>query len=208
LKKHFHQYLHSLKATQVSNWFDNGLLCATVDELLKGENIMLKFSFRFALIPLLSICLFACPSKPKSSDTAVEAVPVSGDDVSSSPMNFDTAGSDSGRIEGLTTIYFDYDKASLSSGAKSTLQENAAWMKKNSGVKLQIEGHTDARGSLEYNLALGERRANSAKNYLQSLGIPASRLVVISFGKEKPLVNGESEEAFSKNRRANFVPLQ
>jgi peptidoglycan-associated lipoprotein len=169
---------------------------------------MLKFSLRFALIPLFVIVGFSC-SKKTESDQAVEAIPtVQSGDVDSTPMNFDAAGSDSGRIEGLSTVFYDYDKSSLSSQAKKTLQDNAAWMKKNSGVKLQIEGHCDARGSLEYNLALGERRANAAKNYLTSLGIPGSRLVVISFGKEKPLVNGDSEEAYSKNRRSNFVPLQ
>ena len=74
--------------------------------------------------------------------------------------------------------------------------------------RVQIEGHTDSRGSIEYNLALGERRANAVKSYLQSLGIPAARLKTISYGKERPLVTGESEDAWSKNRRANFVPVQ
>lgn len=166
---------------------------------------MLKFSLRFAVLPLV-IAIAACNPQKKTEDQPVENVQTT-DGVESSPMSFDAAGSDSGRIDGLNTVFFDYDKSSLSSDAKKTLQGNAEWMKKNS-VKLQIEGHTDARGSLEYNMALGERRANSVKNYLGSLGIPAARLVVISFGKEKPLVNGESEEAYSKNRRANFVPLQ
>jgi peptidoglycan-associated lipoprotein len=167
---------------------------------------MLRISFRLAIIPLF-IAAVACQSQKKTDDQAVETVQTTDGGVESSPMSFDAAGSDSGRIEGLTTVFFDYDKSSLSSAAKKTLQENAGWMKKNSGVKIQIEGHTDARGSLEY-MALGERRANAVKNYLGSLGISASRLVVISFGKEKPLVNGESEEAYSRNRRANFVPLQ
>jgi peptidoglycan-associated lipoprotein len=81
-------------------------------------------------------------------------------------------------------------------------------MKKNPNVNVQIEGHCDARGSIEYNIALGERRANAVKNYMTSLGIPGDRLSVISYGKEKPLNQGDSESAYAANRRANFVPLQ
>jgi peptidoglycan-associated lipoprotein len=105
-------------------------------------------------------------------------------------------------------VFFDYDKSTLNAESKRVLQANATWIKAHDNVKIQIEGHCDARGSLEYNLALGERRANSVKSYLTSIGIPGSRIVVISFGKEKPLVNGDSEEAYAKNRRANFVPMQ
>lgn len=123
-------------------------------------------------------------------------------------MNFDAQGSDSNKIAGLSTIYFDYDKSSLSAASREALKGNAEWIKKNSKVTVQIEGHTDSRGSIEYNLALGERRANAVKSYLQSLGVSAGRIKTISYGKERPLVTGESEEAWSKNRRANFVPVQ
>jgi len=122
-------------------------------------------------------------------------------------MNFDPAGSDSGKINGLETIYFGYDKSNLDSATKKILASNAQWLKTNAKVNLQIEGHCDNRGSIEYNLSLGERRANSVKSYMVSLGIPAARLSVISYGKEKPLVQGDSDSAYAKNRRANFVPL-
>lgn len=168
-----------------------------------------KIAFRLSLVPLCLVVAISC-SKKKTTDIPVEAVPSvqTGEGVESMPMSFDAAGSDSGRIDGLSTVFFDFDRATLGAEAKRTLQANAEWMRANSNVKIQIEGHCDARGSLEYNLALGERRANAVKSYLTSLGIPGSRMVVISFGKEKPLVNGESEEAYSRNRRANFVPLQ
>lgn len=122
-------------------------------------------------------------------------------------MNFDAAGSDSGKIDGLNTIYFDYDKSALTATAKKTLAGNVAWMKSKSGSKMQIEGHCDARGSIEYNLSLGERRAQAVKAYMVSLGIAGNRLSVISYGKEKPVAMGDSEDAYSKNRRANFLPL-
>lgn len=123
-----------------------------------------------------------------------------------SPMNFSAQGSDSGSIAGLNTVFFDYDKASLSGSEKAKLEENVAWMKKNSAVSLTIEGHCDQRGSNEYNLSLGERRANAVKKMMTDMGVPAGRLTIVSFGEEKPLVQGDSEDAMAKNRRANFVP--
>ena len=122
-------------------------------------------------------------------------------------MTFDPQGSDSGKIDGLQTLHFDYDKATLNGDSKRKAQSNADWLKSHSGSSVQIEGHCDSRGSIEYNLALGERRAQSVKSYMISLGIEANRLSVISFGKEKPLAMGETDADYAKNRRANFVPL-
>jgi peptidoglycan-associated lipoprotein len=163
------------------------------------------------LIGTTSLMIFGCKGRDKNStDTNMDngTTPVQETAVDSTPMNFDAQGSDSNRIEGLSTVFFDYDKSSLSSVSRDALKGNATWMKSNSNVTVQIEGHTDSRGSIEYNLALGERRANAVKSYLKSLGISESRLKTISYGKERPLVPGESEEAWSKNRRANFVPVQ
>lgn len=87
------------------------------------------------------------------------------------------------------------------------MRENAKWLKANSNANLQLEGHCDVRGSIEYNLALGERRAKAAKSYLVGLGVDASRLSVISYGKERLLDEGDSESAHSRNRRVNFVPI-
>ena len=127
--------------------------------------------------------------------------------ISAKDMKFDPLGSDSGNIEGLSTVNFAYDSATLSESAKKTLNENAEWIKKNNDVAIQIEGHCDSRGSVEYNLALGERRAKRVKNYLVAQGIDSKRLSIISYGKEKPIASGSSESAHSQNRRANFVPL-
>lgn len=107
----------------------------------------------------------------------------------------------------LQKIYFDFDSYLLSQAARDILYRNAEWLLKNPSVKAQIEGHCDERGSDEYNLALGESRAKSALNYLKVLGVPAERLSVISYGKEKPAEPGHDEAAWAKNRRAEFVIL-
>lgn len=105
----------------------------------------------------------------------------------------------------LKDIHFDFDKYNIRHGDAEILKENAEILKKFPNLKIQIEGHCDERGTNEYNLALGERRANSAKNYLISLGISADRLTTISYGEERPLDPGHNEEAWAKNRRAHFV---
>jgi len=106
---------------------------------------------------------------------------------------------------GLENIYFDFDKAFIRNDAKPILENVAAYMKKNPGAMLQIEGHCDERGTSEYNMALGQRRADSTKKYLVNLGVDGSRLSTISYGEEKPADPGHNEAAWAKNRRAVFV---
>lgn len=149
-----------------------------------------------------------CKGKQTNSDANIQTSPTGNTALESTPLSFDPAGSDSGKIAGLVTVHFGYDKSSLDAGAKKDIATNVDWMKKNGNVKVQIEGHCDSRGTIEYNVALGERRANAVKAYMVSLGIAADRLSTISYGKEKPVANGDSEEAWGKNRRANFVPAQ
>ena len=107
----------------------------------------------------------------------------------------------------LKDIYFEFDKYDIRPKDEGVLKENAAWLKKNPNAKVQIEGHCDERGTVEYNLALGERRANYTKKYLVSLGIAPDRISTISYGKERPLDPGHNEEAWAKNRRAHIVVL-
>ena len=102
-------------------------------------------------------------------------------------------------------IHFDFDKSFIREDAKPALQKVAETLKKNPGASLLIEGHCDERGTAEYNMALGERRATSAKSYLVSLGVKGGALSTVSFGKEKPVDPGHNEEAWAKNRRAHFV---
>lgn len=107
----------------------------------------------------------------------------------------------------LKDVHFDFDRYDIREQDAQILKENAAILLKYPEVKVQIEGHCDERGTAEYNLALGERRANSVKKYLISLGVPAERLSTISYGKEMPLDPRHNEEAWAKNRRAHFTIL-
>src|SRR5690606_13058152 len=131
------------------------------------------------LVASLALAI-GCASKKKGEDGAA-----GGDaSISAEAMNFNSAGSDSGQIAGLSTINFAYDSATLSADARAKLKDNAEWLRTNKSVTLQVEGHCDSRGSVEYNLALGERRAKTVKDYLVGLGVEAKRLSVISYGKE------------------------
>lgn len=105
----------------------------------------------------------------------------------------------------LEMIHFDYDEYYIRADAKPVLEANAAWLRKFLSIKILIEGHCDERGTEEYNLALGERRANSTFDYLVSLGISPDRIKIISYGKSQPLDTGHNEIAWQKNRRAQFV---
>ena len=105
-------------------------------------------------------------------------------------------------------IYFDYDEYNIRDDAKSVLENIASWLLKNKSAKILIEGHCDPRGTNEYNLALGDRRAKATKDYLGALGIASNRIEILSYGEEKPLCFEETEECWAKNRRAHFVVLK
>lgn len=102
-------------------------------------------------------------------------------------------------------IHFEFDSAQLTETARALLREKADWLKANQSHSIVIEGHCDERGTTEYNLALGERRASAVKQYLQDLGIGSFRMTTVSYGEERPLDPGQNEAAYSKNRRAQFV---
>jgi len=108
----------------------------------------------------------------------------------------------------LNHVYFDFDSYSLTSEAKSTLEANGRELKRVTAANITIEGHCDERGTKAYNLALGEKRANAAREYLVALGVSASRINVVSYGKERPFDEGHDEAAWAKNRRAHFVVNQ
>jgi peptidoglycan-associated lipoprotein len=105
----------------------------------------------------------------------------------------------------LDDVFFDLDKSSLRDDAKPALQKDADWLKKWASVVVMLEGHCDSRGSAEYNLGLGNRRANAVKDYLTGLGLPAARVTVVSKGKEQPFCNEENEGCWQQNRRGHFV---
>ena len=105
----------------------------------------------------------------------------------------------------LEDIHFEFDKSTLTTEAKNSLTKKAQWLKRNSEVTVIIEGHCDERGTNEYNIALGDRRAASTMNFMVNLGIAPSRFTTISYGEERPLAAGHNENAWSKNRRAHFA---
>lgn len=139
----------------------------------------------------------------KSTGTPVAEEPL--DDMGDAPAMVETEPADTGPR--LDPVYFDYDRWQLREDARKTLQSNAEQIKENPdwGV-LTIAGHCDERGSDEYNLALGERRAAAVKRYLQDLGIPAQRFETVSFGEDRPAVPGHDESAWRYNRRTELQP--
>jgi peptidoglycan-associated lipoprotein len=159
-----------------------------------------SYGVRHLILSIALITLVAgvgCSKKAKEDENSVP-------NAASADENA-MGDSDSGKAMGLQTVHFPYDSFILDSEGKSTLKSNAEILKGKGSIKIQIEGHCDQRGGIQYNIALGEKRAKAAMKYLEDLGISADRITVISFGKEKPIDSAETEEAYAKNRRDNFV---
>lgn len=142
------------------------------------------------------------PAKPSVKEEVVQEQPVKEAALSAKE---EAAKAAKGVESTLERIHFDFDSYILTQSSRDVLYKDAEWLLKNNPAKVQIEGHCDERGSDEYNLALGEKRAKAALNYLITLGVPQERLSIISYGKEKPLDTGHDESAWAKNRRAEFV---
>lgn len=163
------------------------------------KNFVRRGLMMIAMVAVLGLA--GCSSSPVKEDTAggVPNAPQADENVGA------TGDSDSGKANGLQTVHFPYDSFVLDEEAKNVLGANASVMKQSTKMKIQIEGHCDQRGGIQYNIALGEKRANVTRKYMADQGIAEDRMSVISFGKEKPLDNGTTEEAYAKNRRSNFV---
>lgn len=141
------------------------------------------------------------PAMVPSEDSAGVATPGGGVEM------MGAAGDVGAAFSEMDIVYYGYDSFNLSDEARNALKKNADWMKANTSARIQIEGHCDERGTVEYNMALGDRRANAAKSYLVRLGVAGNRIETISYGKERPADMGHSESAWAKNRRAVFVLL-
>jgi len=139
------------------------------------------------------------PPQPVNEPVLVPPEPVADDAIAGKTLD------DLNRDSPLKPLFFELDSADVSADGQRVLQENASIMKRYPAWQITIEGHCDERGTAEYNLALGERRALAAKNYLVSLGIPADKVKTVSYGKEFPFDPGHEDAAWSKNRRAHFV---
>jgi len=152
------------------------------------------------LVVLFSALLVSCGSTSKTSSSSSSV------NTASSINEFSiNADSDSGDAGGIQTVYFPFNSSNLRTNAISALDINTEVLKKFPSLKVQVEGHCDERGSVQYNLALGEKRAQSIKDYLVASGISSDRISTISFGKERPISVEHNEMSWSKNRRGNFV---
>ena len=159
--------------------------------------------FTRALFTTLMVAFLAVgcsSSKPKNDQDGANGA--NGADGLTLELNGD---SDSGKAGGLRTVYFGFDSSNLEGTAKETAKANAEFLKANTNVDIQVEGHCDERGGRQYNLALGERRAKAIRDYLVALGVESKRVTTISYGNERPAAEGSDESSWSKNRRANFV---
>lgn len=171
---------------------------------------------RFKILSLLAAMALvsACSTAPEdsadssgsgeatTSSTADTSSSSSGSSVAPSTVDEVVAGSERDFLINVgDRVFFDFDRSDIRADAQSALAKQAAWLLQHPGVTIQVEGHCDERGTREYNLALGERRANAVKEYLVSLGVAADRIGTISYGKERPAVEGSNDESWAQNRR-------
>lgn len=175
--------------------------------------------FLLGVIVMLSLlALWGCPKKSQvtaSPESQKGAAP--GADAATKELTDEQAAMQRANEEareraataaaGLQPIYFDYDRSFVRNDARAVMQANADWLKANPNVKVRIEGNCDERGASEYNQALGQRRATAAKKYLVDMGIPAKRISLLSYGKEKPVCGQASEDCWQKNRRDDFIAV-
>ncbi|SFS04170.1 peptidoglycan-associated lipoprotein Pal [Sphingomonas jatrophae] len=174
---------------------------------------MANLPFRIVMASALALAVAGCAKKkpaelppPPASGPADTGADTSG----TSTQTGDVPGSraDFLRQAGTDTVYFVTDSHDIDSEAQAILLRQAQWLARNPRVRVTVEGHADERGTREYNLALGDRRANSAKNFLAANGVDAGRISVISYGKERPAATGSDESAWAQNRRAvTVVPV-
>ena len=183
-----------------------------------------KWMVWMVVVPVMAITLIGCPKKQPA--TQPEEIQVDTDDMSEVPEEItpEPTMTEEDRVapglpsdveelnqylrdRGLVDdVYFDFDQADLRPEARERLSQNAAWLRDNPDYRATIEGHCDERGTNEYNLALGERRANAAKSYMVSLGIDGGRLDTISYGEERPVDSANNETAWAMNRNDQFTP--
>jgi peptidoglycan-associated lipoprotein len=171
---------------------------------VKGEmNMRMKILSVLAVVALVSACETASEEKAMSSGSGASQGSAA---TTAAPMAKEATGIMPGSQQDLVVnvgdrVFFDFDKFNVRPDQRSTLDKQVAWMKANPSVTVVVEGHCDERGTREYNLALGERRANAVKDYMAASGVNPERIQVISYGKERPVALGSTEEAWSQNRR-------
>jgi peptidoglycan-associated lipoprotein len=179
------------------------------EDFMKNRSVL----FLVLILSISLLALWGCPKKAEVT-TAPEApkeAPAPQEEAkpeaapAPAPAKEEVKERAAAAAEGVQPIYFDFDKSFIRDDAKPVMKANAEWLKANPKVKIKIEGNCDERGTIEYNQALGQRRATSAKKYLTDMGIAASRISLISYGKEKPICRESNETCWQKNRRDDFV---
>jgi len=172
--------------------------------------------FKFLTLVAATLLLAACETPSENTGaaagggTATTSATTATTTTTAAPAVTTIPGPTPGSQEDLVVsvgdrVFFDFDKSDLKPESRGTIEALATWLNANPAVTITIEGHCDERGTREYNLALGERRANAVYDYLLALGVSASRLNTISYGKERPAVLGSNEQAWAQNRRGVFV---
>ncbi|MCK5778767.1 MAG: peptidoglycan-associated lipoprotein Pal [Rhodospirillales bacterium] len=164
-----------------------------------------KFLSVLAAVALLAACETAPESSGSTQSSGAASTTSSSSGSSTSAVQIQGGTQEDLVVNVGDRVFFAFDSSELSAEARASLEKQAAWMKKFGGVRVVVEGHCDERGTREYNLALGERRANAAKDYLVALGINPARVKTISYGKERPAALGHNETAWAQNRRAVTV---
>lgn len=165
----------------------------------------MKFKFLTAVAAMM--LLAACSSTPEETGDTAGTGGTSTTTGTTAPVSAAVPGSMQDFVENVgDRVFFGYDRYDLAPEAQSTLERQAAWLKTYPNATIVVEGHCDERGTREYNLALGERRAAAVANYLVALGVDPNRIQTISYGKERPAVDGADETAWSQNRRGVTVP--
>lgn len=177
---------------------------------MKNKSVLIVVTI--LLIGLVS--LWGCPKKAEMSATSdmdqEKAQALSGAEAEREADGGNGAMAGAGTAaasKGLKPIYYDYDRSFVRDDAREVMKANGAWLKANSKAKVRIEGNCDERGTREYNQALGQRRAESAKKYLLDMGISANRISILSYGKEKPVCNDATEACWQKNRRGDLIAV-
>jgi peptidoglycan-associated lipoprotein len=156
----------------------------------------------------LAVLLNGCATKQTA--TPAPTAPTAGEEAAPTAPTTETRpmiseSEDMSAPKGLSDVYFDFDRDNIRDDMRAVLEGNAQWLRANPGVSVKIEGHCDERGTNEYNLALGERRAQAVKRFLTSAGIAAGRISTISYGEERPVCTAQSESCYAQNRRGHSV---
>jgi peptidoglycan-associated lipoprotein len=167
---------------------------------------MIKFSSGAALSAVAALFLLtACTTKPQAVAEAPPPAPPPATQQSTVQSTIIPGSAEDLRVNVGDTVHFDYDKSDIKDEDRGTLQRQASWLQRYPEVRVTIQGNCDERGTREYNLALGARRANAVKEYLVSLGVSAGRVDTISYGKERPICTESTEECWAQNRRGVTV---